>query len=314
MKKYFSALLIILLSSFTTAPRIVWLDELDLSNVDQSAGKAIANQSMWKTPLSIAGEKFDRGVGTHAASVFRIKLDGKTVSFKASAGIDDSAPEHELKQASAEFIILGDGKIIWRSGIMHAGEKAKQIDISVKGIKSLILRVDHAGDGIAGDRTNWVNARFEVKGADPVSVKKEREQEYILTPAVARQPMINAPYIYGARPGNPFLFTVPVSGERPLNITATNLPEGLSIDSNTGIITGKAINPGTYTVHISAKNQYGETTKDLTLEIGEKISLTPPMGWNSWNIFGADIDDKKIRRMADRMVELGLVNYGYAYP
>lgn len=37
------------------------------------------------------------------------------------------------------------------------------------------------------------------------------------------------------------------------------------------------------------------------------------MGWNSWNIFGADIDDKKIRRMADRMVELGLVNYGYAY-
>lgn len=176
MKKYFSALLIILLSSFTTAPRIVWLDELDLSNVDQSAGKAIANQSMWKTPLSIAGEKFDRGVGTHAASVFRIKLDGKTVSFKASAGIDDSAPEHELKQASAEFIILGDGKIIWRSGIMHAGEKAKQIDISVKGIKSLILRVDHAGDGIAGDRTNWVNARFEVKGADPVSVKKEREQ------------------------------------------------------------------------------------------------------------------------------------------
>lgn len=44
MKKYFSALLIILLSSFTTAPRIVWLDELDLSNVDQSAGKAIANQ------------------------------------------------------------------------------------------------------------------------------------------------------------------------------------------------------------------------------------------------------------------------------
>ena len=44
--------------------------------------------------------------------------------------IDDSAPEHELKQASAEFIILGDGKIIWRSGIMHAGEKAKQIVFS----------------------------------------------------------------------------------------------------------------------------------------------------------------------------------------
>jgi alpha-galactosidase len=297
----------------TIAPRIVWLDELDLSNVDQSAGKALANQSMWKTPLSIAGETFERGVGTHAASVFRIKLDGKAISFKALAGIDDSAPEHELKQASAEFIILGDGKTIWRSGVMHAGQKAKHIDISIKGMKSLILRVDHTGDGIAGDRTNWVDARFEVMGVDPISVKREREKEYVLTPSTSKSPSINAPHVYGARPENPFLFTIPVSGERPMEITVNNLPEGLSIDKNTGIITGKATKAGSYKVNVSVENQYGKDSKDLTIIIGEKISLTPPMGWNSWNVFGASIDDHKIRRMADLMVELGLVNYGYSY-
>lgn len=304
---------VILFSSYKAPIRIVWLDELDLSNVDQSAGKALANQSMWKTPLSIAGEKFERGVGTHAASVFRIKLDGKTLSFKASAGIDDSAPEHELKQASAEFFILGDGKTLWRSGVMHAGEKAKPIDISTKGVKSLVLRIDHTGDGIAGDRTNWVNARFEVAGMNPVSVKREREKEYILTPPASKSPTINAPYVYGARPGNPFLFTVPVSGERPIRITADNLPAGLSVDTNTGIITGKALKEGAYTVNISAENQYGKDSKNFTINIGEKISLTPPMGWNSWNVFGPSVDDKKIRRMADLMVELGLVNYGYSY-
>ena len=37
------------------------------------------------------------------------------------------------------------------------------------------------------------------------------------------------------------------------------------------------------------------------------------MGWNSWNVFGADISDEKIRKMADAMVDLGLTNYGYAY-
>ena len=37
------------------------------------------------------------------------------------------------------------------------------------------------------------------------------------------------------------------------------------------------------------------------------------MGWNSWNVFGTDIDDKKIREIADAMVELGLPKYGYTY-
>lgn len=304
---------VIALSSFKVPTHIVWLDELDLSNVDQSAGKALANQSMWKTSLSIAGEKFERGVGTHASSVFRIRLDGKTLSFKALAGIDDSAPEYELKQASAEFVIWGDGKSIWRSGVMRAGEKAKPVDISVKGIKSLVLRVKHTGDGIVGDRTNWVNARFEVTGVNPVSVKREREKEYILTPSVSKSPVINAPDTYGARPGNPFLYIIPVSGERPINITAHHLPKGLSIDNNTGIITGKTVEAGTYKVSIAAENQYGKDVKDLAIEIGEKISLTPPMGWSSWNAFGANVDDRKIRRVADLMVESGLINYGYSY-
>ena len=39
-------------------------------------------------------------------------------------GIDDSAPQNELAQASAEFIIIGDNKVLWKSGIMHGGDKA----------------------------------------------------------------------------------------------------------------------------------------------------------------------------------------------
>ncbi|OQP53492.1 alpha-galactosidase [Niastella yeongjuensis] len=306
-------LLTLLCLGYRATTRIVWLDELDLSNVDQSAGKAMANQSMWKTPLSISGEKFNRGVGTHAESVFRIDLDGKTISFKARVGLDDSPPEHEWKQASAEFIITGDGKLLWRSGIMHGNEKAKQVTVSTKGIRSLILRVDHTGDGIAGDRADWVNACFEVEGADPVSTKRTSEAAYITTPAPAKMPVINAPYVYGARAGHPFLFTVPVAGERPIVVNATGLPEGLVIDNHTGTITGKAIKNGTYKVAITVQNKYGSDTKELDLVIGETIALTPPMGWNSWNVFGAGIDDKKIRDMADAMVNLGLINYGYAY-
>ena len=45
--------------------------------------------------------------------------------------------------------------------------------------------------------------------------------------------------MFGVRPGNPFFFKVPATGTGPLNYAAEKLPEGLSIDSKTGVITGK---------------------------------------------------------------------------
>ena len=48
-------------------------------------------------------------------------------------------------------------------------------------------------------------------------------------------------------------------------------------------------------------------------EGANKLALTPPMGWNSWNAFEADIDEKKIRQMADAMVDSGMRDAGYTY-
>lgn len=43
------------------------------------------------------------------------------------------------------------------------------------------------------------------------------------------------------------------------------------------------------------------------------IKNTPPMGWNSWNTFGANINEQLIRDTADIMVEKGLLDLGYEY-
>ena len=43
------------------------------------------------------------------------------------------------------------------------------------------------------------------------------------------------------------------------------------------------------------------------------IVKTPPMGWNSWNTFGPNINDELIRTTADAMVENGLLEAGYNY-
>jgi alpha-galactosidase len=43
------------------------------------------------------------------------------------------------------------------------------------------------------------------------------------------------------------------------------------------------------------------------------LAKTPPMGWNSWNKFRAQVEDKNVREMADAMVTSGMKDAGYVY-
>jgi alpha-galactosidase len=43
------------------------------------------------------------------------------------------------------------------------------------------------------------------------------------------------------------------------------------------------------------------------------LAQTPPMGWNSWNHFGCDINEDIIKQMADAMVKSGMKAAGYKY-
>jgi alpha-galactosidase len=43
------------------------------------------------------------------------------------------------------------------------------------------------------------------------------------------------------------------------------------------------------------------------------LAQTPPMGWNSWNRFGCDNDEKTVRATADAMVASGMRDAGYTY-
>jgi alpha-galactosidase len=46
---------------------------------------------------------------------------------------------------------------------------------------------------------------------------------------------------------------------------------------------------------------------------GTAAAATPPMGWNSWNTFGCNIDEKLIKGMADSIVSSGMRELGYQY-
>lgn len=48
--------------------------------------------------------------------------------------------------------------------------------------------------------------------------------------------------------------------------------------------------------------------------VSEKVlAATPPMGWNSWNTFGKDINETVVREVADKVAGQGLKDLGYQY-
>lgn len=126
-------------------------------------------------------------------------------------------------------------------------------------------------------------------------------------------PVFHGATVTGVLPHTDFLFTVPATGERPILFYAENLPEGLKIDNHTGFITGRVATTGEYSVRIKAVNKAGRNDEELKIVVGDKLCLTPPLGWNSWNVFTHTLNEKMVMDMADAMVSTGMRDLGYQY-
>jgi alpha-galactosidase len=293
----------------------VWLDKLELRLATQGWGSPHANQSVGDHPLTIGGQVFEHGFGTHAESTLNVNLNGEARMFTASVGVDDEVNKNPA--SSVVFNVVGDGKNLWTSGVMHAGETAKRCEVEVTGVKMLSLEVGDADDGIEYDHADWADAKFLTVSATTFAVSGEVPlpvvTPYILTPADPATPRINGASIFGVRPGSPFLFTISASGERPMKFSVQKLPKGLRLDDQTGRITGALKEPGEYTVTLRAKNSIGQAERQFRIVCGDQIALTPPMGWNSWNCFAGAVSQDRVKRAADAMVKSGLINHGWTY-
>jgi alpha-galactosidase len=261
--------------------------------------------------MRIAGVRHLRGLGLQSVAVMPLQLDGRGTRFQALVGADDRGnPEIPVR-----FLVLGDGRVLFESAPMRVGAVPVEVDIDITGIRRLgLLVLDDVG-GIYNKRTyaNWVDARITMTAdARPGPVPNEGER-YILTPAPPARPRITSPRAFGVRPGHPFLYRITATGLRPLRFKVTGLPSGLSLDSISGVISGRADAQGEHVVRLQAENAHGRDTATLRVRIGEAIALTPPMGWNGWNSWAHHIDREKVLASARAMVDKGLADHGWTY-
>jgi len=292
----------------------VWLDSLDLKNVMQGYGSAKANTSVEGSPLKLGGTKHDHGVGTHSLGYMMIDLHGEAASFQALAGVDDDVNG----KGSLTFTVLVDGKKAAETKVLHGGDAAVPITVDLKGAQKMLLIVGDAGDGNKYDHADWADAAITMvpnSTHPPETAKLWADQPPRMTvPEVDPKPEIHGAKVIGSTPGRPFLFPIAATGTAPLHYAAQNLPQGLQIDSNTGVISGSLAADGTIAVTITVSNTAGTASRELSIVGGKnKLALTPPMGWNSWNVWAREVDEGKIKAAADEMISTGLMAHGYNF-
>jgi len=287
------------------------MEDLDLKAMVQEWGQPQKSRSVDGRPLSIGGVRFERGVGTHASSTLTVLADGKAVAFRAKVGVDDEVGT----RGSVEFVVLKDGKAAWRSGVLRGGQPAKECQVSLQGAKTVELRVTDAGDGIDYDHADWAAASFEVLAGAKLRVVARPEEAPMKIASHRRdRTELHGPRIVGTTPGRPFLFRIPATGKSPLRFSANGLPEGLTLDPATGIVRGRVPKPGTYDVKVEVSGPAGKDRRTIRIVAGKgKLALTPPLGWNSWNVWGLSVSADKVRDAARAFVETGLAGHGYQY-
>ena len=92
MRKIIVTVLLTLITYFPIInAQTIWLDKLNLSSMSCGWSNPQADKSVEGNPLLIAGQKFERGVGTHSISAFLLNLNGNAKDFSAAVGLDDEA-------------------------------------------------------------------------------------------------------------------------------------------------------------------------------------------------------------------------------
>ena len=132
----------------------------------------------------------------------------------------------------------------------------------------------------------------------------------ISTAAPSASPRILGQTLIGSKPGSSFLHTVSATGQSPLTFAATGLPGGLVINASSGTIEGTTPAAGSYPISITVTNGAGSATATLTLNSGGTLALTPPMGWNSYDSFGANVKESDVVAAAKAMKSM-LQPYGW---
>ncbi|MCJ8157772.1 NPCBM/NEW2 domain-containing protein [Sphingomonas sp. LaA6.9] len=292
---------------------IIWLDALDLTHYHQRRGRPEKGKSLSGKPITMSGVVHSRGIGSRSIAELVLDLRGQALRFRSTVGLDDFADDKQ-REGSVRFQLWADEKLVADSGVLRVGDASKILDVDLRGARTLTMRIDDGGDTSNGDIANWGDAMIEMVAgaAAPTAYVAPAAPHPVIALPDRTRTQLHGPRVVGATPGKPFLYRIGATGPGTFRYRTRGLPKGLVLDSTTGIISGAIRTRGKSEVTVSATGSGGTAERRLTiLAEPNMLARTPPMGWNSWNVWGTAVDDAKVRAAADRLVSSGLAAHGF---
>jgi len=145
----------------------VYLDGLKPVSAINGWGTLGVNKSILGRPLVVDGKSYMHGLGCHANSVLVYVPPAGAKRFVAIVGLDDGRKDDP--RASVTFEVYGDVKemgeapeLLAKSPVLSSKTLrswAFNVDLTERH-KEVRLVVTDAGDGVAADHADWVNAGF----------------------------------------------------------------------------------------------------------------------------------------------------------
>lgn len=132
------------------------IGDILITTISQDFGKPQLNKNVSGMTLSIAGKKYETGVGTHANGRMTITFPAGFKTFSGACGVDDYVDN----RGSVAFRILAGEKVLYRSPVMKGKTAAATFSVPVSGVTELTLVADDGGDGNTSDHADWVDLKL----------------------------------------------------------------------------------------------------------------------------------------------------------
>ncbi|MFJ5829718.1 NPCBM/NEW2 domain-containing protein [Streptomyces sp. NPDC093089] len=261
------------------------LSDLTWTDARSDFGTVQKDRSVGSNPLRLNGTTYTKGVGTHANGTITYALNGAYTRFRSDVGVDDEVGAN----ATVRFEVWGDGVKLYASpSVMTPSSATQSIDVNVAGVKSLVLKVTDAGDGIDSDHADWAGAKLIGNVPAPTSLS---ELDWTGTPTIG----------WGAVQKDRSV------GSNPLRLNGTTYTKGVGTHAN-GTIT-YALN-GAYTRFRSDVGVDDEVGANATVRFevwgdGVKLYASPSVMTPSSATQSIDVNVAGVKSLVLKVTDAG---------
>jgi hypothetical protein len=138
-------------------PSEFYLSDLEPLRLTAGWRQTELNRTFTGKGLSIKGRHYEKGIGMPTNSEIEFDVKGIYDNFSAFVGLDD---EFNSNDGSVEFFLIGDGKELWRSNALKKADSAVQVNVNIKSVQKLLLRVKRTEGQSGRAHADWADAKL----------------------------------------------------------------------------------------------------------------------------------------------------------